>query len=112
MSSYSRTEDVIPLEVGCGAARFAVGRVTSMALMVSRFSSDASRGGCTRLSEKMAIHVARDVQSADGIEVAAEAAGPVFERPRWPNKAPEPTPTAVMPRAYARVTPAVGVAHL
>ncbi len=35
----------------------------------------------------------------------------VFEIPQ-PNKAPEPTPTSVMPRADARVTPAAVVAHL
>ena len=29
-----------------------------------------------------------------------------------PNQTPEPTPTAVMPRAGARVTPASGAAHL
>ena len=29
-----------------------------------------------------------------------------------PNKAPEPTPTAVTPRAGARVAPAAVVAHL
>ena len=31
---------------------------------------------------------------------------------RKPNKAPEPTPGLVMPRAGARVTPSPGVAHL
>jgi len=28
------------------------------------------------------------------------------------NQAPEPTPMLVTPRAYARVAPSIGVAHL
>lgn len=35
-----------------------------------------------------------------------------FRRENEANKAPEPTPTSVMPRAGARVTPAAVVAHL
>src|SRR6218665_4022875 len=36
----------------------------------------------------------------------------VPETPQTPNKAPEPTPPSVTPRAYARVAPAGVVAHL
>jgi hypothetical protein len=61
--------------------------------------------------------------SCDASPSASRASAPV----QWPNKAPEPTPTSVMPRAFsgisecpgrkassnhARVMPAVGVAHL
>ena len=36
----------------------------------------------------------------------------IASRVRWPNKALEPTPTSVTPRADARVAPAAVVAHL
>ncbi len=51
--------------------------------------------------------------AAKDFPVSQKAFGPVLSIPyNQPNKALEPTITSVMPRAGARVTPAVLVAHL
>jgi hypothetical protein len=85
------------------------------------------RGECSQIWRIRASLPRKFLRSAVSGRVNRRHSGISVGRARWPNKAPEPTPTAVTPRAIemmtevkqwicsrdeARVAPAVVVAHL